>query len=167
MADRGPQVERTRPQQAEKQRAACSRPPSTMPGPAPSAKRSHDTPTQRPERQGRLRASSGPEVAGARPDCGAGPRRSPFEAAVDRCACAYQLIDQHRRDGLPVLDMQRQEIHAAGQQLDQPRPVLRDLMRSALQHDPQTARPCRSIPAAIASANSPPAWIASGRRFQT
>ena len=36
--------------------------------------------------------------------------------------------------------MQRQEIHVAGQQLDQARPGSHDLIRSALQHDPQTAK---------------------------
>ncbi|NKX17534.1 hypothetical protein HGG75_28740 [Ochrobactrum pseudogrignonense] len=46
-------------------------------------------------------------------------RQSPLEAAIDRYVRAYQSLDQHQRDGLPVLDMQRQEMHAAGQQLDQ------------------------------------------------
>jgi hypothetical protein len=41
-------------------------------------------------------------------------RQSPLEAAVDRYARVYQSIDQHQRDGLPVLDMQWQEMHAAG-----------------------------------------------------
>ncbi len=36
--------------------------------------------------------------------------------------------------------MQKQEIQSAGQQLDQARPGSHDLIRSALQHDPQTAR---------------------------
>jgi hypothetical protein len=67
-------------------------------------------------------------------------RQSPLEAAVDRYARAYQSIDQHRRDGLPVLDMQRQEIGQAGQQLDQVQDGMKDLMRSTLQNDPQTAR---------------------------
>jgi hypothetical protein len=67
-------------------------------------------------------------------------RQSPLEVAVDRYARAYQSIDQHRRDGLPVLDMQRQEIHAAGQQLDQVQGGMNDLMRSTLQNDPATAR---------------------------
>ena len=67
-------------------------------------------------------------------------RQSPLEQAVDRYARAYQSIDQHQRDGLPVLDMQRQEIRAAGQHLDQVQDGMKDLMRSTLQHDPQTAR---------------------------
>jgi hypothetical protein len=48
-----------------------------------------------------------------------GSRR--LRQAVDRYARAYQSIDQHRREGLPVLDMQRQEMRDAGQQLDQVR----------------------------------------------
>lgn len=66
--------------------------------------------------------------------------QSPLEAAVDRYARAWQSIDQHRREGLPVLDMQRQEMRAAGQQLDQVQGGMKDLMRSTLQHDPATVR---------------------------
>ncbi|MGM3057738.1 hypothetical protein ACS2TD_27040, partial [Bacillus cereus group sp. BC334] len=58
----------------------------------------------------------------------------------DRYARAYQSIDQHRREGLPVLDMQRQEIRGAGQQLDQVQDGMNDLMRTTLQNDPATAR---------------------------
>jgi hypothetical protein len=69
--------------------------------------------------------------AGAGPAGRAGLRRqSPLERAVDRYARAYQSIDQHRREGLPVLDMQRQEMRDAGQQLDQVRGGMKDLMRS-------------------------------------
>ncbi|WP_252869875.1 TraA [Brucella pituitosa] len=67
-------------------------------------------------------------------------RQSPLEAAVDRYVRAYQSVDQHRREGLPVLDMQRQEMRGAGQQLDQVRDGMNELMRSTLQNDPQTAR---------------------------
>lgn len=67
-------------------------------------------------------------------------RQSPLEQAVDRYARAYQSINQHQRDGLPVLDMQRQEMRVAGQHLDQVQDGMKDLMRSTLQHDPQTAR---------------------------
>ncbi len=67
---------------------------------------------RRPERKG---ACGG---AGARPAGRAGAGQSPLEQAVDRYSRAYQSIDQHRREGLPVLDMQRQEMGDAGQQLD-------------------------------------------------
>ena len=66
--------------------------------------------------------------------------QSPLEQAVDRYSRAYQSIDQHRREGLPVLDMQRQEMRDAGQQLDQVQGGMKDLMRSTLQNDPETAR---------------------------
>ena len=66
--------------------------------------------------------------------------QSPLEAAVDRYARAWQSIDQHRREGLPVLDMQRQDMRAAGQQLDQVQGGMKDLMCSTLQHDPATVR---------------------------
>lgn len=95
---------------------------------------------QQPERGESLPASPAPEGAARDRLAERARRQSPLEAAVDRYARAYQSADQHRRDGLPVLDMQRQEINAAGQQLDQARPGSRDLMQSALQHDPQTAK---------------------------
>jgi hypothetical protein len=66
--------------------------------------------------------------------------QSPLEQAVDRYSRAYQSIDQHRREGLPVLDMQRQEMRDAGQQLDQVRGGMKALMRSTLENDPATAR---------------------------
>ena len=44
------------------------------------------------------------------------------------------------REGLPILDMQRQDMREAGQQLDQARPGTHDLMRSALQYDLQIER---------------------------
>ena len=66
--------------------------------------------------------------------------QSPLEAAVDRYARAWQSIDRHRREGLPVLDMQRQEMRAAGQRLDQVQGGMKDLMRSTLENDPGTVR---------------------------
>ncbi len=67
-------------------------------------------------------------------------RQSPLEQAVDRYARAYQSVAEHRREGLPVLDMQRQEMQQAGQQLDQVRDGLKDLMRSTLENDPAMVR---------------------------
>ena len=90
---------------------------------------------RQPEGEGSLRPTPAQDRLAER-----ARRQLPLEVAVDRYARAYQSIDQHRRDGLPVLDMQRQEIQSAGQQLDQARLGSHDLIRSALQHDPQTGR---------------------------
>lgn len=60
---------------------------------------------------------------------------SPFEVALDRYAHAYVSVHKHEREGLPVLDMQRRELDAAGQGLDQARPGTQALLHSALQHD--------------------------------
>ena len=88
----------------------------------------------RPERE-RERPAPAPEPLAAR----ARPL-SPIETAVDRYARAYQSADQHLRDGLPILDMQKQELWAAGQQLDQVRDGLKELMHSTLHNDPPTVR---------------------------
>ena len=104
--------------------------------PAPLQERGEASRMQRqPEGEGSLRPTPAQDRLAER-----ARRQLPLEVAVDRYARAYQSIDQHRRDGLPVLDMQRQEIHAAGQQLDQVQGGMNDLMRSTLQNDPATAR---------------------------
>lgn len=129
-----------RPQQAEKQRGGMFAGLKLNARSTPSQARGEDAPEQRPEREGSLR----PAPAQDRPHVDKLAERvrgqSSLEVAVDRYARAYQSIDQHRRDGLPVLDMQRQEIQSAGQQLDQARPGSHDLIRSALQHDPLTGK---------------------------
>ncbi|MFC5387170.1 Ti-type conjugative transfer relaxase TraA [Aquamicrobium segne] len=124
----GPQIDRQGPQQAEKQRRGMFAGLKLNARPAPSQDR-----TERPEREGSLRPAPDRLAERAR-----GP--SPLEAAVDRYSRAYQSIDQHRREGLLVLDMQRQEMRAAGQQLDQVRGGMKDLMRLTLENDPATAR---------------------------
>ena len=90
---------------------------------------------RQPEGEGSLRPAPAPDRLAERVR-----GQSPLEAAVDRYSRAYQSIDQHRREGLPVLDMQRQEMGDAGQQLDQVQGGMKDLMRSTLQNDPATAR---------------------------
>lgn len=126
----GPQIDQKRPQQAEKQRRGMFAGLKLNARPAPSQERG-----ERPEREGSLRQAPAPDRLAER-----ARGQSPLEAAVDRYSRAYQSIDQHRRDGLPVLDMQRQEMRDAGQQLDQVQGGMKDLMRSTLQHDPATAR---------------------------
>ena len=125
-----------RPQQAEKQRGGMFAGLKLNARSSASQERGAASRAEhRPERGESLPASPAPDRLAER-----ARRQSPFEAAVDRYARAYQSADQHRRDGLPILDMQRQGIREAGQQLDQARPGSHDLMRSALPHDPQTAR---------------------------
>lgn len=126
----GPQIDQKGPQQAEKQRGGMFAGLKLNARSAPSQERS-----ERPEREWSLRPAPAQDRLAER-----ARRQSPLEAAVDRYARAYQSVDQHRREGLPVLDMQRQEMRAAGQQLDQVQDGMKDLMRSTLQHDPQTAR---------------------------
>ena len=139
--ENGPQTEQKRPQQAEKQRGGMFAGLKLNARPQPSQDRGEPSRVeQRPERKGSLR----PAPAHDRPDADKlaerARRQSPLEAAVDRYARAYQSADQHRREGLPILDMQRQELRGAGQQLDQVQPGMKDLMRSTLQNDPETAR---------------------------
>jgi Ti-type conjugative transfer relaxase TraA len=132
----GPQIDRQGPQQAEKQRRGMFAGLKLNARPQPSQERGEPSRVeQRPEREGSLRPAPAQDRLAERVR-----RQSPLEAAVDRYARAYQSIDQHRREGLPVLDMQRQEIRAAGQQLDQVQDGMKDLMRSTLQNDPATAR---------------------------
>ena len=121
----GPQIDQKRPQQAEKQRRGMFAGLKLNARPAPL--------TGAARHRGCATAGKGRELAagaGARPAGRAGAGQSPLEQAVDRYSRAYQSIDQHRREGLPVLDMQRQEMGDAGQQLDQVRDGMKDLMRS-------------------------------------
>lgn len=134
--ENGPQIEQTRPEKAEKQRRGMFAGLKLNARPQPFQERSEPSRVeQRPEREGSLRPAPAQDRLAER-----ARRQSPLEAAVDRYARAYQSIDQHRREGLPVLDMQRQEIRVAGQQLDQVQDGMNDLMRSTLQNDPATAR---------------------------
>ena len=124
------------PQQAEKQRRGMFAGLKLNARSAPSQERSEVSRMQRqPEKEGSLRQAPAPDRLAERVR-----GQSPLEQAVDRYSRAYQSIDQHRREGLPVLDMQRQEMGAAGQQLDQVQAGMKDLMRSTLENDPATAR---------------------------
>jgi len=134
--DDGPQIDQKGSQQAEKQRGGMFAGLKLNARSAPSQERGEASRMQRqPEREGSLRPAPALDRLAER-----ARRQSPLETAVDRYARAYQSVDQHRREGLPVLDMQRQEMRGAGQQLDQVRDGMNDLMLSTLQNDPQTAR---------------------------
>ena len=132
----GPQIDQKRAQQAEKQRGGMFAGLKLNARPQPSQERGEPSQVeQRPEREGSLRQAPAPDRLAER-----ARGQSPLEAAVDRYSRAYESVVQHRRGGLPVLDMQRQEMRDAGQQLDQVQGGMKDLMRSTLQHDPATAR---------------------------
>jgi len=92
-------------------------------------------PGERPEREESLRPAPAQDrlAERLRP-------QSPLEQAVDRYARAYESAHRQRREGLPVLDAQRQDLREAGLELDQARPGARELMRSALQYDPDMRR---------------------------
>ncbi|GHD21365.1 Ti-type conjugative transfer relaxase TraA [Tianweitania populi] len=62
---------------------------------------------------------------------------SSFEQAIDHYARAFSAADKQLNQGLPLLEMQKQELQGARQQLEQVRPGSHDLIRSALQHDPE------------------------------
>lgn len=89
---------------------------------------------RQPEREGSLRPAPAPDRIAER------LRPSGMERAVDRYARAVDAAHRNAREGLPVLEAQKQEIQAAGRGLDGVRPGSHALMRSALQHDPETER---------------------------
>ncbi|MCW5679565.1 MAG: Ti-type conjugative transfer relaxase TraA [Anaerolineales bacterium] len=89
----------------------------------------------RPEREGSLRPAPAQDRLAERLRS-----QSPLEQAVDRYARAYESAHRQRREGLPILEAQKQELSLAGQQLDQARPGGRELMRSALRYDPDMSR---------------------------
>ncbi|OWV96145.1 Ti-type conjugative transfer relaxase TraA [Rhizobium sp. R693] len=62
---------------------------------------------------------------------------SGFERAVNRYARAFEAAHRNQQAGLPMLEAQRQELRQAGLGLDQARAGSHQLMRSALQHDPE------------------------------
>ncbi|MCK9552687.1 MAG: Ti-type conjugative transfer relaxase TraA, partial [Aquamicrobium sp.] len=124
-----------RPEPAEKQRRGM------FDGLRLSAGRgASQEPEERPEGEGSLRQA--PAQDRPKHDRLAERLRpqSPLEQAVDRYARAYESAHRQRREGLPVLDAQRQDLREAGQQLDQARPGARALMRSALRYDPDVQR---------------------------
>jgi Ti-type conjugative transfer relaxase TraA len=67
------------------------------------------------------------------------PERS-FDKAVDRFARAFSAVSKMRENDLPILEHQKIELRDAGKGLDKSSPGSRDLMHSALQHDPSVVR---------------------------
>lgn len=97
--------------------------------PAPSQERGEASRMQRrPEREGSLRQAPAPDRLAERA-CG----QSPLEQAVDRYSRPISRSTS-TGEGLPVLDMQRQEMGDAGQQLDQVRDGMKD----------RRVRPCKT-----------------------
>jgi hypothetical protein len=88
-----------------------------------------------PEREGSLRPAPAQDrlAERLRP-------QSALEQAVDRYARAYESAHRQQREGLPILDAQRQDLRQAGHELDQARLGARELMRSALRYDPDMQR---------------------------
>jgi hypothetical protein len=61
---------------------------------------------------------------------------SGFEQAVETYARALSVAEKQVGQGLPLLDVHKQELSKAGDRLDQVRPGSHALLRSSLQHDP-------------------------------
>lgn len=126
-ADKGPQVDPDRPQQAEKPRRGMFDGLKLNVGRGASQERGAASRDARPapaqDRQAdRLRPLSG------------------FEQSIDRFARALNAVELQDRQGLPVLEGQKKAMQQAYQQLDQQRPGASHLIASAMQHDPQTER---------------------------
>ncbi|MEN3145620.1 AAA family ATPase, partial [Ochrobactrum sp. WV_118_8] len=137
--ENSPQIDQQSPQQVERKRGGIfAGLKLTVSSGAPTA------PSQaswmQPERERSLRPAPAPASPAFDRLAERVRAQSPLEVAVDRYARAYQSIAQHHADGLPILDMQRQEIRAAGKQLDQVHAGMKDLMVSTLGHDPEAAR---------------------------
>ena len=66
------------------------------------------------------------------------PAHVSFEQAVYQYARALSAAAKQINQGLPLLEVQKQGMHRAGEQLEQARPGSSDLICSALQHDPRT-----------------------------
>ena len=118
------------PQQAEKQR------PKRSMFDGLKLKASRGGAAERPEREGeRLtqdRAASDRLSERVRP-------MSSFEQAVDQYARAYSSAEKQVQQSLPILETQKQAYRTAAAHLDQVRPGSHELIRSALQYDPNTS----------------------------
>ena len=68
-----------------------------------------------------------------------------LEKSLDRYAKAYNAADKMRREHLPVLDSQKQELTRASQQLDRAQPGTSQLMQSTLQHDAHARQAMRKM----------------------
>jgi Ti-type conjugative transfer relaxase TraA len=63
-----------------------------------------------------------------------------FDKAVDRFARAFSATSKMQQSDLPILEHQKIELRDAGKDMDKSSPGSRDLMHSALQHDPSMVR---------------------------
>jgi len=135
-AAEGPQQDRAEPAQERPERAEAPRR-SMFDGLKLNARSAAQ---EQPERGERLREAPAPDRQTERLR-----RPSDMERAIDRYARAYDAAERNHREGLPILETQKQELRQAGQQLDQARPGSHALMRSALQHDPQTERAMQEL----------------------
>lgn len=125
-------------------------------GETPSSKpqqqhsQSNEERAQRPEAPKRgmfagLKLDSAPEQAQPEGQMSTTPvdrlqRPSSFEQSVDRYARAFTAANKLQEKGLPVLESQKSELRAAGQQMEQIRPGSPALVASALRHDPDMPR---------------------------
>lgn len=64
---------------------------------------------------------------------------SGFEQAIDHYARAFSAAEKQFGQGLPLLDVHKQELNRAAERLEQSRPGSHELIRSSLQHDPKSA----------------------------
>jgi hypothetical protein len=80
-------------------------------------------------------ADRSPSPADVRALSSPGPA-SGFEQSVDRYAHAFSAAAKLQERGLPILESQKSEMRAAGQQMEQGQPGSPELLRSALRHDP-------------------------------
>ncbi|MGI2036443.1 Ti-type conjugative transfer relaxase TraA, partial [Rhizobium panacihumi] len=134
-AENRPEQAQERPERAETPRR------SMFDGLKLNAGRGASQPGQEPPERGeRLRDASAPDRAHTDSLADRLRRPNDMERAVERYARAFDGADRNVREGVPILEAQRQELRQAGQQLDQARPGGAALMVSALQHDPETRR---------------------------
>jgi Ti-type conjugative transfer relaxase TraA len=93
-------------------------------------------PSQREGREVGKAADRSVAPADVRVQSNIGPA-SGFEQSVDRYARAFSAAAKMQERGLPILESQKSEMRAAGQQMENARPGSSDLTRSALRQDPE------------------------------
>ncbi|WP_208250705.1 Ti-type conjugative transfer relaxase TraA [Rhizobium sp. T1473] len=134
IAPPGHQQAEKRPQRAETQKRSTFAGLKLNAGRGAAQERDKASQAERPGREESLRPAAAQDrlAERARPLTG-------FEQAVDHYARAFSAADKQLRQDLPVLETQRQELRTSAERLDQARPGSHELMKSALQYDPETA----------------------------